>query len=643
MTEGHDASRGLLCFCRSAVRHERVTAASYLDGPFVQVITFLAMNTQLPELSLSLSIDVPVDAPVAEPADPVMDQAAQHYVQGRQHKAAGHVAAAERSYREALRLHPGFVEAWISLGILLRGLHRTDEAEQCQRQAVQIDPDNHVALTNLGNILKDRGLLAEAEKCLRQALQLKPDSAEAHNNLGRVLLQAGEFKQAAPHFAQAEIISPGYFLACEGLGVSLFNAGFYEDAVPALQNASRLRPDDLYLQLMLANAHQSAGQFKEAEASYVQLLKHEYGAVRAKATAGIASVYAMRGQYDQAQTGFEAALALEPDDFWIQGHYSQLLLRKGEFARGWDCYEHRWQAEQQKRVLNRNFPQPRWQGESLAGKTLLLISEQGLGDEIMFASILNDVAGEAAHCIVECDQRLLSLFQRSFPQVTFFPVSRKVKHWYRQLEAQLDHIPEFDYWTSIGNLPRFRRREASRFPRHQGYLSASQERVAHWRNRLDELGAGLKIGISWRGGTQFTNVAKRTLTLQQLAPVLNVQGAHFVNLQYGDCAAELADFATTSAVPIHHWQEAIDDYDETAALVGALDLVISVCTAVVHLGGALGRPVWVMAPCVPEWRYGWRDAGMIWYPSVHMFRQQTADEWSPVIADVKRRLTSHAK
>jgi hypothetical protein len=132
------------------------------------------------------------------------------------------------------------------------------------------------------------------------------------------------------------------------------------------------------------------------------------------------------------------------------------------------------------------------------------------------------------------------------------------------------------------------------------------------------------------------------MSLELLRPVLAVSDAHFVNLQYGDCAADLSAHTAAGGVAIHHWQDALDDYDETAALVTALDVVISVCTAVVHLAGALGRPVWVMAPAVPEWRYGREGPSMIWYPSARMFRQSKRDAWAPVVAEVKRALSSMA-
>ena len=175
---------------------------------------------------------------------------------------------------------------------------------------------------------------------------------------------------------------------------------------------------------------------------------------------------------------------------------------------------------------------------------------------------------------------------------------------------------------------------------HRGYLRADPTKVDRWRARLAALGPGPAVGISWRGGTARTRTERRSLSLPALLPLLREAGFHFVSLQYGpDAAAEVARFAAESGISVHHWQEAIDDYDETAALATALEAIVSVCTAVVHLGGALGRPVWVATPRVPEWRYGTSGERMPWYPSVRLLRQAEGEGWTPVIDALRRQLT----
>ena len=191
-----------------------------------------------------------------------------------------------------------------------------------------------------------------------------------------------------------------------------------------------------------------------------------------------------------------------------------------------------------------------------------------------------------------------------------------------------------DLQSPIGSLPLHIRRQRADFPRHQGYLRADPQRVADWRTRLAALGPGLKVGISWQGGTHKSRRPVRSMPVTQWLPILQAEDIHFVDLQYTDSGAELAALRAATGVHVHSWQETRTDYEQTAALVTALDLVISVCTAVIHLGGALGRPVWVMAPFSPEWRYGIAGDSIPWYPSLRVFRQPSYGAWDAVITSV---------
>jgi hypothetical protein len=201
-------------------------------------------------------------------------------------------------------------------------------------------------------------------------------------------------------------------------------------------------------------------------------------------------------------------------------------------------------------------------------------------------------------------------------------------------------VPSVKTW--LGSLPGQFRRQAAAFPQHAGYLVAEPEKVAAWRDAFDALGPGPKIGISWRGGTGMTRRALRSIELEEWVPLLRCPGMHFVNLQYGDCADEIERITRSSGVSIKHWESALRDYDETAALVTALDLVISVQTAVVHLAGALGKPVWVLVPSVAEWRYGDQGERMPWYPSARLYRQSSLEVWDDVLNRVRSAVASAA-
>jgi tetratricopeptide (TPR) repeat protein len=332
------------------------------------------------------------------------------------------------------------------------------------------------------------------------------------------------------------------------------------------------------------------------------------------------------GQLPAALAGYERALELRPDFPLAAFHRALARLTAGDFARGWDDYELRLLGA----PAAAGGP-PRWEGSPLAGRGILVAREQGLGDEIMFASMLPQLAAQAARCVVECDPRLLALFRRSFPSVSFFG-------------SGAGGAPgPVDCAIEAGSLARHFRRRPEDFPRHEGYLRADPEAVARWRARLDALGPELKIGLSWQGGVRKTRRPLRSLELEELLPLLRLPGLRFVSLQYTpEARAEVDDLKARHGIAIEHWPEAIDDLDQTAALVCALDLVASVCTSLVHLAGALGRPAWVLTPVGPEWRYGSSGESMPWYPSVRLFRQGEYRQWAPVVEAVAAALREFA-
>jgi hypothetical protein len=309
-------------------------------------------------------------------------------------------------------------------------------------------------------------------------------------------------------------------------------------------------------------------------------------------------------------------------------------LRHGKLAEGWSAYELRRRGEGFVGRY-RKFPFPEWQGEPLGGKTILVYPEQGLGDEIMYGSCIPELVARARHVAIECDPKLGEIFARSFPHCTVTPRARTMANdWVNHLERRPD------YQVPIGSLPLHFRSRAEDFPSHRGYLVADERKVAGWKSRLEALGPGPKIGLSWRGGLGHTGKVRRSLTLEQLRPLLGTMGAHFVSLQYTEVQAEVADLRTRHGIAVHHWQEAIDDYDQTAALICALDKVVTVCTAVVHLTGALGRPAIVMVPFGSDWRYGADGSQMLWYPSVQLVRQSAIGDWSTVLEAVGRLIAS---
>jgi tetratricopeptide (TPR) repeat protein len=537
-------------------------------------------------------------------------------------EAKGRHDAAAALYARLLADDPAHVNALILSAGLEGRRGNLDLARTRLEAALRIDPNRADAQADLGSALLLAGDVTGATECLETALALDPALAGAWNNLGLIHLGAGRFAEAADAFAKAMQQRPGVADALRNFVSAKARLGHYAELRPVLEAALAADAND-------AEAHAALGLVElKGFAAPAAALPHFERALKLRPDHAEWLVHrgiALHdlGRIDEALASHEAALAIDPGSHLGRFHRAMALLIQHRFAPAWNDFESRLKSEY---LPTRQLDIPHWTGDDLAGKTLLILAEQGLGDEIMFASCFAEVVARARQCIVDCSPKLEAMFRRSFPDA--------IVHGGTQFDdAQwLATLPPPDLQVYAGSLPRLLRPDLAAFPAHRGYLRADPAKAARWRARLDSLGAGLKVGVSWRGGTALTRGARRSLSLDDLAPLFAVGGVQFVSLQYDAAENEVGDYRGRSGHDLHHFAEAIADYDETAALVNSLDLVISVCTAVIHLGGALGTPVWVMAPMVPEWRYGIRGEAMPWYPGNRVLRQQRAGDWQGVIA-----------
>ena len=520
----------------------------------------------------------------------IMEQAQALLAQGDALGAAAHLEAALADAIEPARLQLAIGKARLKVPDL-------PGAEDAFAVAVALDGQLGEAWLRLGEIQARMEHLDAALESLAQARATVTEELlfDVLYLKGRVLSRRERFKEAQEAFQQALDIQPDHAEVLFGAaGVALR----LEEDTDAL---------NLYERSFQANAD-----------------------LKRRAGIDLAVAYRQAGCWHEARTILEEATSRQPASSDLRWALAQVRLACGEWREGWADYTHRFAAGA---VPYRPLPYRTWNGQPAPAQTLVVLAEQGLGDEIMFASCLPDVIARVGHCIVECEPRLTTLFSRSFPAVTVLPTRReRDASWLNRAEE-----PQWQIFS--GDLPALFRQRDEDFPAHQGYLQADPTRVRHWRERLQQdLGAGLKVGISWRGGTLRTRARARTLACADWAPILGVPGCQFVNLQYGDCEVMLGQFQAEHGIRPAHYPEALADYDETAALVCALDLVVSVCTAVIHLAGALGRPVWILAPLAPEWRYTAHRPVMPWYPSTRVVRQASAEDWSGPCQEVSARL-----
>ena len=536
--------------------------------------------------------DAAISMPQPE-SEALLARAQSEYRQGLLDEAQAHA-------EQALAGSHDYAQAHLLLGLVHWRQRRLEDAADCFVLAACFDPALAEAQFHLGTLAHQRGDTDEAGRCFGKALELRPGYVEALLSLGKLKFERGEFDAAYGHFQQAAEADPNNAFAHSNIGYLLLKR--YEraqDALHAVDRAIKLAP-----------------QLAEARCNRGMVLQN-------------------LGRFEEAVAEYERALELAPGMAEAQVNRALARLAMGDFAAGWREYEARRNVHLS---LQRPFPYPEWDGTSLAGRTVLVYAEQGLGDEIMFASCLPEIIGQAGHCVIECHCKLEKLYARSFPTATVIGADQASRDL-----SWLARAPAVNCRIAVGSLPLHLRRSREEFPPPAGYLKADPGRIGHWRKRLAGLGTGINVGLSWRGGTLDTDRINRSLSLPDLLPLLGVAGTRFVSLQYTDCRAEIAALQDAHGVQVHRWQEAIDDYDETAALVSALDLVITVQTAVAHLGGALGKPVWVMVSAAPGWRYLRSGDTLPWYSSLRVFRQHALGEWQPLIDRVAAELRGITK
>ena len=471
---------------------------------------------------------------------------------------------------------------------------------------------------------------AAAIDCFKSVLDKAHDDADAHNNLGMSQLALGNCGDAMDSFVLALHFRPQFPQALYNMALAAHRLGDCAQAVASLERALELTPDFAVAHSMLGYVlGHELGEYERGAAHIRRAL--ELSPADPDVRCNSSAVLTREGRAVEALAICNDLLAAYPEMHEARLNRSLALLKLGRFAEAWPDYEARKAARGN--YVPRALPLPEWQGEALRNRKLLVYAEQGLGDQIMFASCLPDVLHEAALCVIECAPQLVPVFRLSFPAATI--ASRA------DGDATLSRLAQsagVDCQVAIGSLPGHLRKSASDFPCHTGYLKADPARIEYWRRRLDELGPGLKIGISWSGGAPSTGGGNRSLRLAEWSPILELPACTFVSLQYGNAGTELQVLSDQSRGRIHEWREAIESYAETAALVAALDLVISVQTALVHLAGALGKPAWVMLRAASEWRYLEQGETMPWYPSLRLLRQPHPGDWQPVVARIAQDL-----
>jgi tetratricopeptide (TPR) repeat protein len=523
--------------------------------------------------------------------------------------------AAERC-RRAVSAAPQYVDALNNLGNALRGLRRYDDAIATFNRALQMQPSYPPLYNNLGAALRDAGKKLEAVAFFQRATAIAPQFAEAHHHLGGVLNELKRYDEAVNAFLRALQFRPDFPETHSCLGDAYFHLKKYDEARNCFERALQLDPN--YADALLGkgtllhfdeNIDEAFKYFRRAIA-----IKPDYAAAHYSLGVALLGI----GKVSEALESYKKSQACDPE--YPEAHYGLAManLLQGDLEAGWPEYEWRWKVESCV-SMPRQFNQPQWDGSPLNGKTILLHAEQGFGDSIQFVRYVPMVAERGGRVIVEAPRPLLRLFSSTFPQLTWIETGAA--------------LPAFDVQCPMLSLPLAFKTTTATIPQKVPYLTAPESDVAYWRGMLSQTRRP-RIGFTWAGNRNYKNDRNRSIAFETMSEMLKCGVGQFVSLQKGEppIPAELSVIDHTPS---------LNDLAATAGLISTLDLVVSVDTAIGHLAGALGKPVWILLPRFPDWRWLTEGTESRWYPTARLFRQRALGTWPAVLAEVIEALRKH--
>lgn len=500
--------------------------------------------------------------------------AQEHYEQGFSLLRSGDPVQAMRALDAAIAINPGFAEAHNSRGIALAMLGRHDDALMSFDRALGLKPDYAECHNNCGIVLQELGRLDAALASFERAIALTPDNPRVHNNRGAILNELRRPDEAAQSCEKAIALDPSYPPAFYNRGMALHDLGRFDEALASFDKAIALSPD-------YAEAHHNRAALLQ------DLLR-----------------------LDEAIAGYAAAMRLQPERAESYANQAHCYLQLGRFEKGWRLNE--WRKKLSLPLGNRTFPQPLWLGqESIASRTLFVHAEQGFGDTIQFCRYGKLLKSLGANVVMSVQEPLYRLLTQLGPGIDVVGETEVPAH--------------FDYHCPMMSLPLAMATTLETIPAEPRYIFADKQLRHDWESRLPPRSRP-RIGLAWRGSTAHKNDRNRSIDLDVLAPLFSLD-AHWISLQY-DNAPPQSDPRLVSFAG--EWR----DFADTAAVIDGLDLVISVDTAVAHLAGAMGKPVFVLLPFNSDWRWLLDRHDSPWYPSARLFRQAHAESWTDVIERV---------
>ena len=522
---------------------------------------------------------------------------------------------------KALGTKPDYASVYYNMGIAFKKQNKLEEAIEAYNKALAIKPDYADAYYNMGIILQEQNKLEKAIEAYNKALAIKPDYANAYYNMGTVLQHQNKLEEAIEAYNKALAIKPDDAGAYNNMGTALKDQGKLEEAIEAYNKALAIKPDDAVAYNNMGIVHKKQNNLEEAIEAYNKALAIKPDDADAYYNMGI--VLADQGKLEEAIEAYNKALAFKHDHAEAHYNMSFALLATKDFYQGFKQSEWRWKT---KNWINSflKSTKPMWNGEKK--QRVLVWGEQGIGDEIMFSSIIPDIYAASSQVLVQCDKRLIPLFERSFPtDVIYYPKEAHVSEEVYDL-----HIP-------MGSLPLNFRNSLDSFKKSaSGFLKYNTEAAKSIKGPLIHKQSKKLVGISWKTKSTLRNSYIRNINLADLARALDNSNTQLVNLQYGDVSDEIEAVERDFGIDVIQFSDVDNknDIDGLASLIGACDMVLTIDNATAHLSGALGVPTKLMLPHIADWRWGVSEDSSYWYDALQLHRQSNFKDWRSVLAQL---------
>jgi tetratricopeptide (TPR) repeat protein len=532
----------------------------------------------------------------------------------------GRLEEATLAYERAIALKPDVAALHFNLGNAQRALRRHESALSSYQRALQIQPAWADALFNLAATLQDLSRRDEAIAVLQRLVATSPDYIDGHLSLGNALLDAKRAKEAAVAFGKILASRPNCAEAHLSLGNAWAMLGQMDEALESYQRAASSRQDYAEAWLNIGNTLRRLGRVEEAVSHYQKAVSLNPRYAEAHSNLGVA-LRDLRRPLD-ALAHYRQAIALEPGNTEASWNQALAQLSLGQYADGWRGYEMRWRRKHIEKLPDHSCPI--WLGETpIQGKSLLIQHEQGLGDTIQMSRYIRQLLAQETRCVIQVPRTLLGLLARSFPGALVCDTASE--------PGQPDYrIPMMSLPLAMGTL------SETTIPRFDSYLKPDPLKVAEW-SKVWQLGCNQRVGLVWRGNPEHDNDHNRSLKLPDLAPLIESNPAvHFVSLQKHLTAIERNLLSQYRHVLV--LDSELADFEDTAAAMANLDLVISVDSAPAHLAGALGVQTWLLLCGGGEWRWLLNRSDTPWYPAVTLFRQSAMGNWSKLVTILSLRL-----